>query len=142
MFTNILVAVDGSEISIKTLETALTEAKVWNAQLNVVYVLETGLFDDVPADEKMEYIQNLMEQQGLNVFSYAEKRCKEEGVTLNTHLKKGHAGIEIIDLAKSIDADLIVLGSHAKSDIEKILLGSVTTHVVRHSPASTLVVRL
>lgn len=142
MFTNILVAVDGSEISIKTLETALTEAKVWNAQLNVIYVLETGLFDDVPADEKMEYIRNLMEQQGLNVFSYAEKRSKEEGITLTTHLKEGHAGVEIVAAAKDLDADLIVLGSHAKSDIEKILLGSVTTHVVRHSPVSTLVVRL
>lgn len=142
MFTNILVAVDGSEISIKTLETALTEAKVWNAQLNVVYVLETGLFDDVPADEKMEYIRNLLEQQGQNVFSYAEKRSEEEGITLTTHLKEGHAGVEIIAAAKDLDADLIVLGSHAKSDIEKILLGSVTTHVVRHSPVSTLVVRL
>jgi nucleotide-binding universal stress UspA family protein len=141
VFTNILVAVDGSEISIKTLETALTEAKVWNAQLNVVYVLETGLFDDIPADETMEYIRNMLEQQGLNVFSYAEKRCEEEGVALKTHLKKGHAGIEIIAAATDLSADLIVLGSHAKSDIEKILLGSVTTHVVRHSHVSTLVVR-
>jgi len=61
---------------------------------------------------------------------------------LKTHLKEGHAGIEIISAAKDLNADLIVLGSHAKSDIEKILLGSVTTHVVRHSPVSTLVVRL
>ena len=142
MFTNILVAVDGSEISIKTLETALTEAKVWNAQLNVVYVLETGLFDDIPADERMEYIRNLLEQQGLNVFSYAEKRCEEEGITLKTQLRKGHAGIEIIAAATEMSADLIVLGSHAKSDIDKILLGSVTTYVVHHSQVSTLVVRL
>lgn len=142
MFTNILVAVDGSEISIKTLETALTEAKVWNAQLNVIYVLETGLFDDIPDDQKIEYIMNMQEQQGLNVFSYAEKRSEEEGITLKTHLRKGHAGIEIVAAAKDIDADLIVLGSHAKSDIEKILLGSVTTYVVQHSPVSTLVVRL
>ena len=142
MFTNILVAVDGSEISIKTLETALTEAKVWNAQLNVVYVLETGLFEDIPAAQNMEYIRNLLEQQGLNVFSYAEKRCAEEGVSLKTQLRSGHAGIEIIAAATEISADLIVIGSHAKSDIEKILLGSVTTHVVRHSTVSTLVVRL
>ncbi len=142
MFTNILVAADGSEISIKTLETALTEAKVWNAQLNVVYVLETGLFEDIPAAQNMEYIRNLLENQGLNIFSYAEKRCEEEGITLKTHLRKGHAGIEIIAEATEMNADLIVIGSHAKSDIEKILLGSVTTHVVRHSTVSTLVVRL
>ncbi len=78
MFTNILVAVDGSEISIKTLETALTEAKVWNAQLNVVYVLETGLFDDIPADETMEYIRNMLEQQGLNVFPMRKRGVKRK----------------------------------------------------------------
>jgi len=141
VFTNILVAVDGSEISIKTLETAVSEAKIWNAELNIVYVLETGLFDNIPEAQTMAYIRNLLEQQGLNVFSYAEKRCEEEGVSLNTHFRKGHAGIEIISAATEMNVDLIVLGSHAKSDIEKILLGSVTTHVVRHSPVSTLVVR-
>ncbi|MFA5395840.1 MAG: universal stress protein, partial [Methanogenium sp.] len=59
MFTNILVAVDGSEISIKTLETALSEAKVWNAKLNVIHILETGLFSDIPADATQTYIRNL-----------------------------------------------------------------------------------
>jgi nucleotide-binding universal stress UspA family protein len=141
VFTNILVAVDGSEISIKTLETALSEAKVWNAKLNVIHILETGLFTDIPADANQTYIRNLLEQQGLNVFSYAEKRCEEEGLNLNTLFGKGHAGIEIIAAATDLHADLIVLGSHGKSDIDTILLGSVSQHVVQHSPVSTLVVR-
>lgn len=123
------------------MEKALSEAKVWNAQLNVVFVLETGLFGDLPADATMAYIKNLLEQQGLNVFSYAEKRCEEEGVSLNTHFRKGHAGTEIIAAAADLNADLIVLGSHGKSNIDKILLGSVTAHVVQNSPVSTLVVR-
>jgi nucleotide-binding universal stress UspA family protein len=141
VFTNILVAVDGSQISSKILEIALSEAKVWNAQLNVVFVLETGLFDDIPAGATMAYIRSLLEQQGLSIFSYAEKRCEEEGVSLNTHFRKGRAGMEIIDAAADLNADLIILGSHAKSDIDTILLGSVTKHVVQHSPVSTLVVR-
>ena len=142
MYKKILVAVDGSDISRKTLKVAIDEAKVWGSDLIAVYVLETGMFEDIPADQKMEYIRNLFEQQGNNVFEYAEDLGREAGVKVDTIFKEGHAGIEIINAAGETGADLIVLGSHGRSDIEKILLGSASAHVVHHSAVSTLVVRV
>ena len=50
MFTNILVAIDGSKASDQAIERAVDEAKVWNARLHAVYVVETGLFTSLPSE--------------------------------------------------------------------------------------------
>ena len=57
-------------------------------------------------------------------------------------IRYGHAGKEITKYAEELGADLIIMGSTGKSNIEKLLLGSVTEFVIRHSNISTLVVRL
>jgi nucleotide-binding universal stress UspA family protein len=69
------------------------------------------------------------------------KKAQAQGVAITTHLKEGHAGNEIVKLAREVGADLIVLGSHGKSNLDRILLGSVSSFVVSHAPVSTMVVR-
>jgi nucleotide-binding universal stress UspA family protein len=56
-------------------------------------------------------------------------------------MKQGHAGTEIIGLAEQEKADLIVAGSHGKSQTDKLLIGSVSTYITAHSPVTTMVVR-
>ncbi|HVN66358.1 MAG TPA: universal stress protein [Methanomicrobiales archaeon] len=141
MFQSILVAIDGSQKSGAALDVAIGEAKVHGAALHVVYVIETGLFSSIPMDNTWEVIYGLLEKQGKEAQLAALKRAQAQGIGITTHLKEGHAGEEIIRLAREIGADLIVLGSHGKSDLDRIILGSVSSFVVSHSPVSTLVVR-
>ena len=56
-------------------------------------------------------------------------------------MKQGHAGSEIVALADKEKCDLIVVGSHGKSNADKLLIGSVSSFVVAHSTIATLVVR-
>ena len=56
-------------------------------------------------------------------------------------MKQGHAGSEIVALAEREKIDLIMVGSHGKSNADRLLIGSVSTFVVTHSTASTMVVR-
>ena len=56
-------------------------------------------------------------------------------------MKQGHAGSEVIALAEREKSDLIVVGSHGKSNTDRLLIGSVSTFVVTHSKATTMVVR-
>ena len=56
-------------------------------------------------------------------------------------MKQGHAGSEIVTLAEREKVDLIMVGSHGKSNADRLLIGSVSTFVVTHSTASTMVVR-
>ncbi len=141
VFTNILVAIDGSEASDHALEQAIDEAKVWNANLHTVYVVETGLFSSLPSDNTVEIMYRLLENEGNTVLEKAKKTAAKSGVPLVTHMKQGHAGTEIIALAQQEKVDLIVSGSHGKSQTDRLLIGSVSTYITAHSTVTTMVVR-
>jgi nucleotide-binding universal stress UspA family protein len=141
VFTNILVSVDGSDASQRALVRAVEEAKVWNARLHVVYVVETGLFSSLPADNTVEIMYRVLEKEGNAVLEQAKRYAAEAGVTAITHMKQGHAGSEIVTLADKEKADLVMIGSHGKSRADRLLIGSVSTYVVTNSKVTTMVVR-
>ncbi len=120
---------------------AVEEAKVWNARLHVAYVVETGLFSSLPADNTVEIMYRVLEKEGTSVLEKAKKYAAENGVTAITHMKQGHAGSEVVTLADKEKADLIMIGSHGKSQADRLLIGSVSTYVVTHSKVTTMVVR-
>jgi len=141
MFNKILVALDGSDISMKALGAAIDEAKVWKADLHAVYVVETGMLASIPPDNIQESIYSLLEKEGNDIITESVKRAAASGITLTSHIAEGHAGSMILDVAREVGADIIVLGSTGKSNIDRLLVGSVTSYVVRHSDITTLVVR-
>jgi nucleotide-binding universal stress UspA family protein len=141
VFTNILVAIDGSDASQRALSSAVDEAKVWKAQLQVIYVVETGLFSSLPLDNTVEIMYRVLEKEGTAVLERAKKFGAANGVTVITHMKQGHAGSEIIALAEQEKSDLIMVGSHGKSNTDRLLIGSVSTFVVTHSKVTSMVVR-
>jgi nucleotide-binding universal stress UspA family protein len=141
VFTNILVAIDGSDASQRAFVRAVEEAKVWNARLHVIYVVETGLFSSLPADNTVEIMYRVLETEGNTVLEKAKKVAAEKGVTPITHMKQGHAGSEVITLADKEKVDLVMVGSHGKSQADRLLIGSVSTYVVTHSKVTTMVVR-
>ena len=141
VFNNILVAIDGSDASERAIVRAVDEAKVWNTKLNAVYVVETGLFSSLPSDNTVEIMYRVLETEGNSVLEKAKQYAAEKGIILTSHMKQGHAGSEIITLAEREKNDLIVVGSHGKSNADRLLIGSVSTFVVTHSSVTTMVVR-
>ncbi|MDD2473892.1 MULTISPECIES: universal stress protein [Methanomicrobiaceae] len=141
MFRKILVAIDGSEPANRALEEAIGEAGVWNAEVHVVYVVESGLFSSLPMDNTLEVMYSVLQKEGKEVLEAARKKADAAGVSLTTHLGQGHAGSQIVALAKELGVDLIMLGSYGKSGVDRLLLGSVTDYVVRNSSITTTVVR-
>ena len=141
VFTNILVAIDGSDASRRAFARAVDEAKVWNAKLHAVYIVETGLFSSLPADNTVEIMYRVLEMEGESVLAKAKNEAAGKDVTLVTHMKQGHAGSEVLALAELEKSDLIIVGSHGKSQTDRILIGSVSTFVVTRSRITTMVVR-
>jgi nucleotide-binding universal stress UspA family protein len=142
LFSKILVAIDGSEASEQAFACAVEEAVLHGATLHVVYVVETGLFSSLPADNTVEMMYSALEKEGEEVLVKARTLAKERGVSLTSSLQQGHAGNEIVNLAEQQKADLIVVGSHGKSKADRLLLGSISNYVVTHGSITTLVVRL
>jgi nucleotide-binding universal stress UspA family protein len=141
VFTNILVAIDGSDASQRAFIRAVEEAKMWKARLHVIYIVETGLFSSLPADNTVEIMYRVLETEGNSVLEKAKKYAADNGVTAVTHMKQGHAGSEVVTLAEKENADLVMVGSHGKSQADRLLIGSVSTYVVTHSKVTTMVVR-
>jgi nucleotide-binding universal stress UspA family protein len=141
VFANILVALDGSPAGQIALDRAVELARAGNAKLHGAYVVETGLFSSLPTDNTVEIMYNVLQKEGESALDKAKTEAAAHGVTLTTHLKFGHAGSEIITLAEKLKADLIIVGSHGKSQTDRLLIGSVGTFIVTHSRASTMVVR-
>jgi nucleotide-binding universal stress UspA family protein len=141
MFGKILVAIDGSKTSEKARDTALDMAKTWGAEVHVVYVIETGLFSSIPMDNTWEVIYGMLKGEGEKALGEAKKKAVEMGVTLQTYLREGHAGNEILKVGQEAGADMVVVGSHGKTQIDRLLLGSVSSYVVKYSPITTMVVR-
>lgn len=141
MFSDILVAIDGSKAGERALACAVGEAGFHGAKLHVVYVVETGLFSSLPADNTVEIMFSALEKEGEDVLKKARTFAHDKGVVVTTHMKQGHAGNEIISLAEEQKVNLIVVGSHGKSKADRLLLGSVSNYVVTHGIITTLVVR-
>jgi nucleotide-binding universal stress UspA family protein len=141
VFSNILVAIDGSKASDKAFACAVAEAGLHGAKLHVVYVVETGLFSSMPTDNTVEIMFAALEKEGKDVLEKAKTSAHDKGIVATTHLRQGHAGNEIITLAEQQKANLIVVGSHGKSKADRLLLGSVSNYVVTHGIITTLVVR-
>jgi nucleotide-binding universal stress UspA family protein len=141
MFQHILVAIDGSKISDQALGAAIEEARVWKAKVHAIYVVETGLFSSLPMDSTWEIMYSMLENEGTRALDGAREMAELHGVKIETLMKQGHAGNEIVKAASDLDVDLVVVGSHGKSEVDRLLLGSVSSFVVSNSVKTVMVVR-
>lgn len=139
--SEILVAIDGSKASDQAFSIELEEAMLHGARLHAIYVIETGLFSSLPADNTVEIMYQALENEGEQVLSKARSLSSEKGVTLTTYMKQGHAGSEIISLAEQLKVNLVIIGSHGKGKADRLLLGSVSDFVITHGKISAMVVR-
>ena len=143
--TKILLATDGSWEAGLAVTTAADLAKSTNSELHVVHVGEMPLvYHPERHAYRAEYEEHEKEAQQL--LEAQLERVKEAGPTVaQSHLRMSRANArvdeEIVELAQSIDAGLIVMGSRGQGRIRRALLGSVSESVVRHAPCPVTIVR-
>ena len=144
MFKHILVPVDGSETSNKAVVKAVGLAKAFGSVVTVLYVIDPYPFKGVGADFAYGQAQYLSAAtaEANQALDEAKKVFEDAGVQVNTLLGEGHAVHEGIGrVLSSVDADLIVMGSHGRRGLEKLMLGSVTQRVLGVVHVPVLVVR-
>lgn len=138
MQTNhIICPTDFSEPSDAALHYASSLAHHHNATLHLVFVMERpvaygagdGVF--VFTDEDRDAIKQ-------KLFSM---KPTEDDVTVEHHVLDGEPAHEIVALAKKLNADLIVMGTHGRSGLFRLLMGSVAEHVVRKADCPVLALR-
>jgi len=147
MYKHILIATDGSELSDKAVDSGLALAALSGAKVTAFKVVPRyprSYFDGGVAVESSE-IQRVEQQwsdaaQGL--LDKIKERGSADGVVVDTVVIQSDLIAEaVITTAKERDCDLIVMASHGRNGLKRLLLGSETQHVLTHSHIPVLVLR-
>ena len=144
MYKHILVPVDGSTASMAALDKAAGVARAYAVPVTAIFVIDPYPFTGVGADFAYGQAQYLSAAtaEANQALDEAKKVFEDAGVQVNTLLGEGDAVHEGIGrVLSSVDADLIVMGSHGRRGLEKLMLGSVTQRVLGVVHVPVLVVR-
>jgi nucleotide-binding universal stress UspA family protein len=137
MFERMVVAVDGSPRSEKTLAVAVDLAGRYAAVVTVVHVRESERYEATDIDLGPPIrAEDLVEQ--------ALQRFRDAGVEVQGEIRRVGAGRtpeQIVDVASKTQADLIVMGTRGMTEWRSLLLGGVATKVVHHASCPVLLVR-
>lgn len=125
---HILLATDGSEYSDAAIDAAGRVARQARLPVKVVSVVTSSHSEE-------------RRQEAKRAVAVALERLKGLGVEAECQVEEGRPDDAIIKAAEAAGADLIIIGSHGRAGLRKILLGSVAERVIGHAPCSVLIIK-
>ena len=149
MYGNILLSTDGSDVASKGVRHGFSLAKALNAKVTVITVTEPLPIDYgsghapgwIPSQEEFDSFDAACKARAGEVLDEARAMAKQIGVSAEfLHVPNAHPATAIIETAKSGGFDLIVMASHGRRGLRKLLLGSQTSEVLVDGSVPVLVV--
>lgn len=150
MFSKVLVAIDNSESTQVVFESALALAKVHQSRLMLLHVMiPTDIFyPDLPYVGTPATVTDIYfecwrqrEEEGIEKLKLLEAKAKTAGVSAKFTQSVGNPGTSICDLAKTWNADLILIGRRGLHGLNELFLGSVSNYVLHHAPCHVLTIQ-
>lgn len=145
MFSKILVPVDGSEVSLEAARKASQLAEIHQSELCLMHVVPLSFLDllnyrptMLETDLLSKQLEDRLSTQADQHLEAARAVCR---VPATLHKVLGHPSEAIVDYAEKEDFDLIVIGNRGLGGVGSLLLGSVSAHVVHHSPVPVMIVK-
>jgi nucleotide-binding universal stress UspA family protein len=138
MYDDILLPTDGSGGLKRVIDHASALAAIHDAMLHGLYVVDTASLTDVPMEITLEGVDEALREEGETALTDLERLA--EGVPVETDIAEGTPAQEIIGYAREEPVDVIVMGTHGRSGVDRLLLGSVAERIVRSSPVPVLTV--
>ena len=153
-FSKVLVAIDGSISSMHTIDYAISIAMKNNSQLVILYVIDVYKYPYLPSSiilaptfgsEKYLEEKNEAEEQINKIKEKYKQKTKNniDSKELKTEIVEGakSAATTIMEYAESENIDLIIIGSKGRTSFKKLLLGSVSSDIIKNAHCAVLVIR-
>jgi len=144
MFKRILVPTDGSDITAKAIETSIALAKSLGAMLYTISVKEPfpySAISEMQPTPPQEFF-DAQERIAAKRVQHVVELSQAAGLVCHAHTVEAlHPWEAIIDHAKRLECDLLVMASHGRRGVSALLLGSETQKVLTHSKVPVLIVR-
>ena len=149
MYANILLSTDGSDVARKGVAHGIALAKALNAKVTVITVTEPLPVDYggghasgwIPSKEEFDSFDAACKESAGKVLDEARAMAEQIGISVELlHVPNAHPATAIIETATSRGCDLIVMASHGRRGLRKLLLGSQTSEVLVDGSVPVLVV--
>lgn len=139
----LLVPVDFSSFSDKALDYAVAFAEQFQAGIVLVHVVEPMVYPEnymtIPAVS--DDINGSLIKAADDKLATQRERINQDRVEVKVMTRLGRPYVEIVEVAKELNVDLIILATHGHTGLKHVLLGSTAERVVRHAPCPVLTVR-
>jgi nucleotide-binding universal stress UspA family protein len=140
VYETLLVPTDGSAGMERVVAHAEDIARVHDASIHALYVVDATNFTGVPMETSWEGIRGVLEDRGETALGTVERLV--EDVPVESTTVEGTPSREIVRFAGEHPVDCIVMGTHGRGGIDRLLLGSVAERVVRAGPVPVLTVNV
>jgi nucleotide-binding universal stress UspA family protein len=150
MYANILLSTDGSDVAKRGVAHGIALAKALNAKVTVITVTEPLPVDYgsghasgwIPSQEEFDSFEIANKEHAGKVLDEVRAKAEQIGISAELlHVPNAHPATAIIEAAKSRGCDLIVMASHGRRGLRKLLLGSQTSEVLVNGSVPVLVVQ-
>ncbi|MEF8813131.1 MAG: universal stress protein [Halovenus sp.] len=137
-YDEILLASDGSDAAEAAADHALRLAEAFDSTLHIVYILNVA--EPSPdVDDSAEHPELRAKRE--RALEYPSDRAGRADVSVTTAAVRGSPSDALVTYASEEEIDLIVMGTHGRGGLDRLLVGSVAEHVVRNAPAPVVTVR-
>ncbi len=141
MFTKILVPVDGSDNSYKALEAALVFSEKLGSNISVVNVMEQVPITHIESEKLLSELLEAYKKENQEILSKCSDIAHQKGITIKTVHLQGNPAPVILDYSKKENFDLVIMGSRGMGKFKELILGSVSSKIVHHSPCAIMIIR-
>ena len=140
-YRRILVPYDDSEFSRKAVGriTSIASSNGNEPSATILYVIPR--YEEMVGFFRSSSIEGRLREEATKVVLGGEKVAADTGINANTVVEEGNPGDKIVETAKGLGSDLIIMGSHGWHGLSKSILGSTTERVIAHANIPVLVVR-
>ena len=141
MYERILVPVDASPRIGGFVDTAIELARTHDAAILVLHVIQREPIVGMPMEPAWPGLADVVRADGDAAVDAVASRAEAAGIPVETEVVAGNPSQKIVRTAEERDCDVIVMGTHGRAGINRLLLGSVSEAVVRRSNVPVLTIR-
>ncbi len=138
-FQKILIPIDGSVYSDAAIDKATELAKLAGSELTLFFTIDSSIYTHSAASGSLSNLEHILKTEMEQVLKDGEQKIKDAGLACKTRFAEGIPGREICEI--SGDYDLIIMGTAGRTGIKKMILGSVTQHVVASAKCPVMAVK-
>ena len=141
MFSKILVAVDGSDVSYRALDAALFLSEKRRSKITAIHVIENVPTVYIQSQKVLDELLEARKNESQKILDECSSIATKKRIVITTTLLEGNPASTILEFSQSEKYEVIIIGSRGMGQFKELVLGSVSSKVIHHSSCPVLLIR-